>query len=186
MSIAQPRLAPPAQLSELGRFDEQLRLSGSATHTLTRWLAERLGGPDRPLLARIRATTAPCVDIAIMHRLGISDWADISYRRVWLVYDRRVMSIAENWYVASRLPGGMAATLADGKTPFGAAIASLKPTRETLHAERLWRWRPRGETSDDRLSPPGAVLRHRALVGAGDGPPLCEVSEVYTRNILAV
>lgn len=184
MSIAQPRIASPAQTSELEQFDKKLRLSGSATHTLTLWLAGRLGRPDRPLLARVRATTAPCVDRAIMDRLGVSEWAEISYRRVWLVYDRRVMSIAENWYVASRLPGGMAAMLADGKTPFGAAIASLKPTRETLHVDHLWRHH--GQTSGDGRTPPGAVLRHQALVRAGGGPPLCEVSEVYTRNILAL
>lgn len=181
MSIAQPSVASPAQKSDLERFDEKLRLSDSATLTLASWLSERLIGTDRLIHARIRATTAPFPDRAIMHRLDIRNWAEISYRRVWLVYDRRVMSIAENWYVPSRLPSKMAAMLADGKTPFGAAIAPLHPTRETLGAERLWR-----QDNGAPRAMPGAVLRHHALVRAGNGPPLCEVSEVYTRNILAL
>lgn len=162
--------------SALDRFDAQLRASHSATQTLESWLAERRGEAGVTLMAHVRAVSAPGADAAIMRRLGVEHWAEVRYRRVWLACRGRVMSVAENWYVAARLGEGMADALASGATPFGAVIAPLSPTRETFSAETLWA----GEGS--RL--PSALLRHHALVRAGEGAPLCEVREVYTRNIL--
>ncbi|MDQ4421022.1 hypothetical protein OOT33_11350 [Sphingobium sp. DEHP117] len=162
--------------SSLRRFDAQLRASDSATQTLETWLATQSGNADVTLSAHVRAVVAPRVDLAVQRRLEVERWAEVSYRRVWLVWQGRVLSVAENWFVAARLGEGMAADLAGGATPFGAVIAPLAPTRETLAAE--WLWAGKG----DRL--PTALLSHHALVRASDGAPLCEVREVYTRNIL--
>lgn len=163
----------------LDRFDAELRASGSATLLLERWLAERGGvrEGEAKVTARVRALDAPSVDEAIVHRLNILKRSEIRYRRVWLESGGRVLSVAENWYVPKRLGEDMAARLFDGDSPFGAVIAPLAPTRETLEVERLWDGR--GQAL------PSAVLRHHALVRGQDGTPLCEVSEIYTRNILA-
>lgn len=163
----------------LDRFDTLLQASSSATRTLIDWLTERHGGAVAELRARVRALDAPDHDDALLRRLGVNDWHEISYRRVWLVHQGRVMSAAENWYVAARLGDTMAARLSDGATPYGSVIAPLHPTRETFLAERLWR----DDESETSALPP-ALMRHRALVRGGDGTPLCEVNEVYTRNIL--
>lgn len=164
----------------LDRFDAVLQASDSATRTLIDWLTERHGGADVELRARVRALGMTDHDSALLHRLGVNDWHEISYRRVWLVHRGRVMSVAENWYVAARLGDDMAAHLSDGATPFGSVIAPLHPTRETLLTERLWR----DDDTDTAGTLPPALLRHHALVRGGDGTPLSEVSEVYTRNIV--
>ncbi|MCH4152316.1 MAG: hypothetical protein LKF30_10280 [Sphingobium sp.] len=167
---------PSPLRTALDRFDARLRASGSATRTLEAWMAEHHGSGGVQLGAHVRALVASKADAAIMRRLGVEDWRAVRYRRVWLASGGRVLSVAENWYVPARLDSGMASQLADGRTPFGAVIAPLEPRRETLGAVRLW----------DGVGgpPPAALLRHHALVHAGDGAPLCEVSEVYTRNIL--
>lgn len=162
--------------SVLRRFNARLRASSSATQTLEDWIAGQSGNADVALSAHVRAAVAPREDAAILGRLGVADWAEVSYRRVWLAWQGRVMSVAENWFVVARLGEGMAADLAGGATPFGAVIAPLAPTRETLAAEWLW--------AGDGGRLPTALLSHHALVRAGDGAPLCEVREVYTRNIL--
>ncbi len=171
-------LRPTSLSAALDRFDALLRASGSATRTLQEWTEEHLGTTIGKLTAHVRALAAPCVDAAIMERLGVKNWSGIRYRRVWLASGGRVLSVAQNWYVPVRLDSPMAARLDDGATPFGAVIAPLAPTRETLNAERLWD----GTGQGTRL--PAALLRHHALVRAGDGTPLCEVNEIYTRNIL--
>ncbi|MBP6030816.1 MAG: hypothetical protein KA533_05250 [Sphingobium sp.] len=175
-----PGPVPATLQATLDRFDALLRASGSATSMLIAWLAERDGTSKATLLARVRAIVTPGISPAILSRLGVENHSEVRYRRVWLTQGGKVMSIAENWYVGARLTGDMEAVLADSGTPFGAVIAPLAPMRETLHAERLWGGEE--ETASVRL--PGAVLRHDALVHAGDGTPLCVVSEVYTRNIL--
>lgn len=170
------RPSPHPLCSALERFDAQLRASGSATLLLEEWLAEREGAGRATLSAHVRAVVAPREDGAILHRLAATDWAQISYRRVWLAWGGRVMSVAENWYVGARLAEGMVDALASGATPFGAVIAPLCPTRETFSTETLW--------AGQEGRPPPTVLRHHALVRSGDGLPLCEVREVYTRNIV--
>jgi hypothetical protein len=148
------------------------------TNMLIAWLAERDGTSKATLLARVRAIVTPGISPAILSRLGVENHSEVRYRRVWLTQGGKVMSIAENWYVGARLTGDMEAVLADSGTPFGAVIAPLAPMRETLHAERLWGGEE--ETASVRL--PGAVLRHDALVHAGDGAVVRKRD--YTRNIL--
>jgi len=170
---------PGNQHDTLARFDALLRASSSATRMLEAWMAER-HGVTQELTAHIRAFSAPALDAAIMQRLRIQQWSEIRYRRVWLASKGRVLSVAENWYVPARLDDAMAERLDDGATPFGAVIAPLEPTRETLGVERLWD----GSGAVCAGAMPTAMLRHRALVCLADGTPLCEVSEIYTRNIV--
>lgn len=174
---------PATLAAALEQFDALLRASGSATRTLETWAAEHHGASAATLVAHVRALRAPTADENIMHRLKVARWSDIHYRRVWLASGNRIFSVAENWYVPSRLDDAMARRLSDGATPFGAVIAPLAPTRETLETERLWDDAALGEGEKAMPLPP-ALLRHHALVRSGNGTALCEVRETYTRNIL--
>lgn len=168
--------SPRDMAAALARFDAALRASDSATRILQAWITERSGIEAR-VAAHVRALAMPQADMGIMARLGVGRWADVQYRRVWLTSGGRVFSIAENWYVPARLDSAMAERLSDGESPFGAVIAPLSPTRETLSTERLW------DGAGGNIMPT-TLLRHHALVRSGDGTPLCEVSETYTRNIV--
>jgi len=179
---AQPRLEERRLARDLARFDRALRDSRSATALLAAWMAERTGRAPLSIIAK-RVRTPPLRPGAgLMQRLGVESPGEIAYRRVRLTDGRHVLSDAYNWYVPARLTQGMLMVLDETDTPFGTAVASLSPVRETLHAEQYW---PPACTGADRLSRlPARMLRHDALVRGGNGEPLCEVSETYMRTIL--
>jgi hypothetical protein len=166
-------------LSQLVRFQSRLLASDSASAVLEDWVgrksgkvysleARKLGGSERPAGAEQRA------------RLSVSEKEALHHRRVYLVAGGRVLSIAENWYVPNRLLPEMLIALTYGMTPFGTAIAELKPRRRTLSIQRLVQLEELGESQ--RLPP--WLLRINALVIDMHDRPLCEVNEIYSRNIL--
>jgi hypothetical protein len=182
----------PRIREELARFEAALRGSGSATGVLTRWIAERTGGADVRLTAHVRSTVPDALSPAMLERLEVGDAGNVAYRRVWLAYAGRVFSIAENWYVPDRLSPEMNERLATDAAPFGTVVEPLMPVRETLFSQCLWpsdeiggegSRRDGGELASTLVRLPPTVLRHAALVRARTGEPICEVSELYTRNI---
>jgi hypothetical protein len=94
-----------------------------------------------------------------------------------------VLSEADNWYVPSRLTAEMNSVLETTDTPFGRAIADLKPFRRTFAAVVLWK--PLDDGWEGRASLPAHLFEHRALVYASDFKPVSEVDEIYTRDNLA-
>jgi hypothetical protein len=78
-------------------------------------------------------------------------------------------------------------------TPFGRAIADLKPFRQTFAVEVLWKplddgWEqrpPPADHPDQALAIPAHLFEHRALLYTPDLKPISEVDEVYTRENLA-
>lgn len=172
--------APETLSEKLDRFDTMLRASDSATATLALWIGIPTGQGHRGLHARLRPGPDVVPPADVLDRLEVPGPQDIAYRRVWLIYRGRILSDAENWFVPARLTGAMRMMLAEDEIPFGAVVSPLLPTRETLSAERLWR--PGGARPREGL--PARMLRHRALMRTSSGEPICEVSEIYTRNIL--
>lgn len=162
---------------ELDRFDNMLRESDSATATLIEWIS--ISTPESDVV--LHAVTLPCATppspVGLLTRLD-APANDISYRHVRLVHKGRIVSDAHNWYVPSRLTPSMVQALATTTTPFGTLIEPLCPTRETLASEKLW------SPDDPSQTLPPRLLHHQALLRSGSGIPICEVSEVYTRNIL--
>jgi len=86
------------------------------------------------------------------------------------------MSIADNWYVPSRLTPEMNRLLETTDTPFGRAVAPLEPTRQTFLVHLLW--------SDSSQPIPGALFEHRAVLYTKDHRPFSEVDEVYQREAI--
>lgn len=162
---------------ELDRFDNMLRESDSATATLIEWIGRSAPGSEVVLHAITMSCATSPSPAGLLTRLD-APATDISYRHVRLVYEGRILSDAHNWYVPSRLTPSMVHALATSTTPFGALIEPLCPTRETLASEKLW------SPDDASQTLPPRLLHHQALLRSGSGIPICEVSEVYTRNIL--
>ncbi|MGD9810198.1 MAG: hypothetical protein AB7U35_02540 [Sphingobium sp.] len=134
------------------------------------------------LRAHLRSGGEPTPPPGLTERLEVADLSDIACRRVWLTRGARIYSCAANWYVPGRLTPAMLAVLERGTTPFGKAIEALEPMRDMLASERLWN--PTRMPNEMSSRPPARLLRYRALVKSGAGQPVCEVDEVYTRNIL--
>lgn len=158
--------------ARLERFNAALLAADSATALLERWCggavaARRASGG---LKAATRAQRA---------RLEIGANEAVLYRAVTLASAANALCEAQNWYVPHRLGADVLAVLEASDTPFGRAIAGLRPTRETLDVEFLI------DRKRFPSAPDAPALRHRALVRDASGRPFAEVDEVYLCAIVA-
>jgi hypothetical protein len=180
-------------LALIESLNADLLAHDSATLTLERWcgdhrladpariVAERVGGPNKPASAKVRAA------------LDVKPDEPLSYRRVRLKCGDHVLSEADNWYVPARLTPEMNRVLETTDTPFGKAVAALHFRRHTLSADLLWRPLPQGwemgaapaSIEGGALAIPDHVLEHRAVLSTPDGESFSEVVETYTGEVLA-
>jgi chorismate-pyruvate lyase len=175
IATATPAHANFAQIKHVEMLSARLLASNSATATLETWCTE-FGISDAGTITATRLDKAPRAPSAEQRqRLGIGTREAVAYRKVALMCGTETLSIAENWYVPSRLTPAMRAALV-GETPFGRVIAPLRPERVTLSTRLLWR--------PGTASIPDAVLEHRALVLGAEGVPLAEVVERYTKAVV--
>jgi len=200
IAVAQGPLAWPntflARLEALAlveTLNATLLAARSATFTLDKWCADHKFSGETKVHARL----ARDVDIPITaeqrRRLQIGDDEPVKFRHVELACGDRVLSEADNWYVPSQLTAEMNRLLETTDIPFGRAVADLKPFRQTLAAEILWRplddgWELRAPPADKPgqvLEIPLKLFEHRALLYAPDLRPIAEVDETYTRENLA-
>jgi hypothetical protein len=96
--------------------------------------------------------------------------------------------------VPGRLTADMNRLIDTTDTPFGKAVESLEPYRQTFAVRILWAPLPDGWERDagrlasatgGTLAIPDSVFEHRAILFTREHRPFSEVDEVYTRQILA-
>jgi chorismate-pyruvate lyase len=165
----------------------------SATFTLDKWCADHKLGNETKIRARLIRDVDKPVTAEQRSRLQVGDEEPVKFRHVELACGSRVLSEADNWYVPSRLTTEMNQLLETTDTPFGRAIADLKPYRQTFAVEILWKPLPDGW----ELRPPAAnhpeetlpishqLFAHRALLFTPERIPISEVAETYTSENLA-
>jgi len=165
----------------------------SATFTLDKWCADhKLAGEPKIHARLIRGVDKPVADEQRL-RLQVDRNEPVKFRQVELACGDRILSEADNWYVPSRLTAEMNRSLETTDTPFGRAIAELKPFRQTFAVEVLWKplgegWEGRPPPADhpqQALAIPPMLFEYRALVYTPDLKPISEVDEIYTRENLA-
>ncbi|WP_066719365.1 chorismate--pyruvate lyase family protein [Sphingomonas pituitosa] len=156
-------VAVAAATDDAAALSRELLASPTATAVLER----RCGAPVR---AEVDRTVHKDPTPEQRMRLGVGPDERVVYRSVVLRCAGVAFSVAENWYVPSRLTPEMNAALEQGDTPFGAVIRPLHPHRKPL------------EQVTAGVAP--YVLRHRALVLDGEGRVLAEVVENYTPEVL--
>jgi len=193
---------PVARLEALALIESlnaEILSSPSATLTLERWCRDHaLADPAQILAHRVDAPAAP-PSAEVRSDLQVSAQDPVRYRRVELTCGAHVLSVAENWYVPSRLTPDMNRLLDDTQTPFGKVVLPLKPHRETRAMQRLWSPLPDGwERLRNGSSPnapdaagtaapldiPAALFEHRAVLYTNAHQPFSEVDEVYQKQIL--
>lgn len=186
-------LARVETLALLETLNATLLAARSATFTLDKWCADHRLAADTKIRAHLdRSVNKPITDEQ-RHRLQIDQNEPVKFRHVELACGDHVLSEADNWYVPSRLTAAMNHALETTDTPFGRAIAELKPFRQTFAAVVLWKplddgWEERPPPTDhpgQTLAIPAHLFEHRALVYASDFKPVSEVDEIYTRENLA-
>jgi chorismate-pyruvate lyase len=165
----------------------------SATFTLDRWCAEHKLSSESKIRAQlVRGVDKPAT-AEQRQRLEIDEREPVKFRHVELKCGERTLSEADNWFVPSRLTAEMNTVLDTTDTPFGRAVAALKPFRRTFAVEVLWKplddgWEGHPPTADhpqQQLTIPPQLFQHRALVIASDLKPISEVAETYTGENLA-
>lgn len=166
--------------------------SRSATFSLEKWCGDHHLAEPAKIVARLDTSIHKPPTAEQRQRLRVSETEAVKYRHVQLFCGDRVLSEADNWYVPGRLTGEMNRLLETTDTPFGKAVKSLEPYRQTFAATTLWSPLPIGweygpiSPGDAALSLaiPESLFEHRALLYTRDNLPFSEVDEVYKRSLL--
>lgn len=179
-----PGDAPPrcAQLEgRLAALNAELLRHDSATLALEGWCRANGLAPDGAVSAQLvsAADTVPTTVQQRLLRIGPTEL--VRHRRVRLLFDRRVLSEADNWYVPGRLTAAMRWQLDRTTVPFGRVVRALRFRRLRLAIKPLWPWSTAGSKAAQASA---FVLRHRALLLRADGLPFSEVVETYTQDAL--
>jgi hypothetical protein len=180
-------------LALLESLNATLLVARSATLTLDKWCADhKLGGETKIRAHPVKGVDKP-ISVQQRQRLQIDKDEPVKFRHVQLMCGERILSEADNWYVPARLTVEMNLKLETTDTPFGRAVADLKPTRQTFAVELFWKpledgWELRSPQADhpqEILAIPRDLFEYRALVLTAESKPFSEVREVYTREFLA-
>ena len=167
--------------------------SNSATLTLEQWCnAHHLAGADAKIKAHLIRDDVKPITPEQRARLKVGPDEKINYRHVDLDCGDHTLSIADNWYVPSRLTPEMNTLLETTDTPFGKAVFDLHFYRQNFSDKILWHPLPEGwETQPKpargkgKLAIPQELIEHRALLFTKDGVPFSEVRETYQKEMLA-
>ena len=186
-------LARVEALALVETLNATLLAARSATFTLDKWCEDHKLGSETKIRARLVRDVDRQITAEQRRRLQIDQNEPVKFRHVELACGGRILSEADNWYVPSRLTAEMNRLLETTDTPFGRAVADLKPFRHTFVAEILWKplddgWEQRTPTADypqQALAIPPKLFEHRALLFTPDLKPISEVDETYTDENLA-
>lgn len=213
VGIVWPRPVPP-QPDPSGRLVTHLRLyaahelfnstvlaSPSATATLTTWCSDHKLAEPAQIVAQPVPDASNPVNAEQRALLEVDAQEPIEYRNVRLRCGDQVLSVAENWYVPSRLTEQMRRELKETTKPFGQVIAPLNPSRSTLSAISVWAVLPHqwelkssaelreyalGNSQEIDYQADRTILVHNAVVRRGaDRLPVSLVKENYKQALLA-
>ncbi|ATQ69906.1 MULTISPECIES: hypothetical protein [Methylosinus] len=182
-------------LALMETLNAELLAGRSATLVLEKWCADHHMAAEPKIIARVATGDDAPPTKEQRERLGVGPDEKIAHRRVALTCGAHTLSEADNWYVPARLTAEMNLALQTSETPFGKVVQPLQPSRRTFSVETLWSPLPKGWESRTReelapehgggpLDAPRGLIRHRAIVVGGDGRPISEVRETYTKEIL--
>jgi chorismate-pyruvate lyase len=174
-------------------LNASLLAARSATFTLDQWWADHKLASHGKIRAQVVRGAEKPITAEQRRRLEIDDREPVKFRRVELKCGDHTLSEADNWYVPARLNAEMNDALDTTDTPFGRAVAALKPFRRTFAVDILWKplddgWEKQQPTADHPQQPlaiPPQLFLHRALVITPDLKPISEVAETYTSENLA-
>ncbi|MGH6795736.1 MAG: hypothetical protein ACREDD_08505 [Methylocella sp.] len=170
-----------------------LGASCTATEILEKWCADHKLASEPLVHARRLTGTEKPVSPEQRQRLQVGPEEEVTYRHVELTCGAHILAEADNWYVPSRVGAEINHMLTTTDTPFGRAVQRLKPSRENLSVEILWKPLPDGwelspppaDRQEATLAMPWGLFRHRAVIYNDKHEPFSEVREIFTREVLA-
>ena len=153
----------------LTRLAQDLARGPSATKVLTHWCGD-LHFADPPQIHAEQVAEHHAPHARVLGLLKVSRHEPIGYRRVQLTCGGHVLSVADIWYVPSRLTPAMNQALNTSDIPFGTVVKPLNFHRVTLSAQPMREGR--------------TVFQVRALLLTPDNQPISLVVENYQQDLL--
>jgi len=177
-------------------LNAEILASPSASQSLENWCRDHKMAGNPTIVARMIAGVDKVPTAEQLQRLQVTSVSDVKYRRVELRCGAYLFSVADNWYVPSRLTAEMNTLLETSEIPFGKAVQSLRPYRRTFAVTLLWSPLPAGweqqpratQRSRDGARPlvlPQDLFEHRAVLYTSEHQPFSEVDERYQGQLFA-
>lgn len=187
-------LARVEVLALIEKLNAQLLCAScTVTEVLGKWCGDHKLASDPAMHARQIARAQRPLSPEQRQRLQIGPEEKVIYRHVELTCGGHVLVEADNWYVPSRVGDEINRILTTTDIPFGRAVRSLNPHRKNLSVEIFWTPLPDGwelgpvqpDRPGEALAMPWQLFQHRAIIYNDKQEPFSEVSEIFTRDVLA-
>lgn len=180
--IAAARPAATVQsIAEISALREEIGRAASATQVLDRWCASHHMAPAGAVIAEKIANKPVPATAQLRRALQLKASDRVQLRHVRLRCNGHILSVARLWYVPSRLPASMVASLQQTETPFGKVVAPMHLDRQSAGSSSAWLPKEGGPTAK---TPPHILFSQRALMSRADGLPIAYVVEDYQRDLL--
>lgn len=180
--IAAARPAATEQpVAEISALRDEIGMAASATQVLDRWCTSHHMAPAGAVIAEKIANKPVRASAQLRRALQIKASDRVQLRHVRLRCSGHILSVARLWYIPSRLPASMEASLQQTDTPFGKVVAPLHLDRKSAGSSSAWL--PNGGGSTAKI-PPHILFSQRALMSRADGLPIAYVVEDYQRGLL--
>lgn len=180
-SAAARQAATPQSIAEISALRDEIGMAASATQVLDRWCTSHHMAPAGAVIAeKIANKTVPATArLRRMLQLTASD--RVQLRHVRLRCNGHILSVARLWYVPSRLPASIEASLQQTETPFGKVVAPMHLGRQSAGSSSAWLPKEGAPTAK---TPPHILFSQRALMSRAAGLPIAYVVEDYQRGLL--
>lgn len=186
-SIAGPGIAAARTITtsksvtEIRALRDEISEAASATLVLDRWCVSHHMAPAGAVIAE-KIANKPVVATALLRRVLQLRASDrVQLRHVRLRCNGNVLSVAQLWYVPSRLPASMKASLQQTDSPFGRVVAPLHLDRKSAGWSAAW---PPKEDRAAATRLPQILFSQRALMSRADGLPIAYAVEDYQSGLL--
>lgn len=185
--ITSPDVAPARQteiaqsVAEVSALRDEIGKAASATAVLDRWCVSRHMAPEGAVIAEKIANKPVPATAQLRRTLQLKASDRVQLRHVRLRCSGHILSVARLWYVPSRLPASMEASLQQTGTPFGKVVAPMHLDRKSAGSSSAWLPKEGRRTAK---IPPLILFSQRAIMSRADGLPIAYVVEDYQRGLL--
>ena len=167
--------------TELSALRDEIGSAASATRVLDHWCVSHHLAPAGSVIAE-KIANKPVQPTGQLRRLlNLKALERLQLRHVQLRCNGHLLSVAKLWYVPSRLPETMEASLQETETPFGKVVAPLHLDRRSTGSPSALPVLSREKTAGKL---PRILFSQRALLSQADGLPIAYVVEDYQRGLL--
>ncbi|WP_278984193.1 hypothetical protein [Sphingobium yanoikuyae] len=173
--------ATPQSIVQISALRDEIGMAASATQVLDRWCASHHMAPAGAVIAEKIANKPVPATAQLRRTLQLKASDRVQMRHVRLRCSGHILSVARLWYVPSRLPAAMEASLQQTDTPFGKVVAPLNLDRKSAGSSSAWLPKEGGPTAK---TPSHILFSQRALMIRADGLPIAYVVEDYQRGLL--